>query len=211
MIQFEFDELKATEVAAEFLQLAPGGTLDDVVLMKLMYFADRKSLELYDRPIIGDKLYCMENGPVLSQVLQLLNATHGKVWEHAPVCIESSVFVRHIKRWHGVVSLIEKPAIDRLTRAEKRIVNEVFEQYGSMEREDIVNTAHELCEYVETSAGSRKTLRYEEILKSLGRTADEIELAATKASSASFIKRQANRAKLTSASEQKRAQSECTS
>lgn len=211
MIQYNFDEAKATQVAAEFLQRAPDGALDDVILMKLMYFADRKSLELYDRPIVGDKLYCMENGPVLSGVLQLLNASHGKMWKHGAISVKNSIFIRHIKRRYGVVSIKEKPNSCSLTRAEKRIINEVYDQYGSLSRDEIVNNAHQLCEYVDTPAGARNLLQYEDILKSLGRTAEEIELAARKASAAIFYQTQANHARTVAAYEQQQAESEYTS
>ncbi len=209
MIQYNFDEAKATEVAAEFLQRTPDGALDDVILMKLMYFADRKSLELYDRPIIGDKLYCMENGPVLSGVLQLLNATHGKFYK--PFSVGNSIFIQHIKRWLGTVSLKAVPQVARLTRAEKRIINEVFEQYGRMNRDEIVEVAHGLGEYVETPAGKRNPLQYEDILKSLGRSAEEIDLASRKASSAYIFQSQANQARTVAAFEQPQLRSKLTS
>lgn len=210
MIQYNFDEAKATEVAAEFLQRAPDGALDDVILMKLMYFADRRSLELYDRPIIGDKLYCMENGPVLSRVLQLLNATHGKFYK--TLSVENSVFVRHIKRWLGTVSLKAVPQVANLTRAEKRIISEVFEQYGRMSRDEIVEVAHGLDEYVDTPAGKRNPLQYEDILKFLGRSAEEIDLVSRKALSAKFFQTQANQARTVAAAlEQQPLRSKLTS
>lgn len=195
MIHYSFDEEKATQVATEFLSRAPLGELDDVVLMKLMYFADRESLELFDQPIIGDRLYCMENGPILSRVLTLFNATHGRFSKHSPVDVEKSVFLRYIQRNDGKVSMVRQPDLKKLSRAEKAIIERVSVKYGNMTRGQIVDVAHELCEYIDTAPNQRKSLRYEDVLKSIGRSAQEIDVSQKRAAISTRIRNLASKAR----------------
>ena len=44
-----------------------------IKVLKLLYIADRKSLELWERPITFDTYYSMKEGQVLSGVLDLIN------------------------------------------------------------------------------------------------------------------------------------------
>jgi len=70
-IRFAFDERKATAAAAFLLEQA-GGSLEYFTLIKLMYFADRESLDAFGRPISGDRFVSMANGPALSTVYNLI-------------------------------------------------------------------------------------------------------------------------------------------
>jgi uncharacterized phage-associated protein len=68
-------------MAAFFLEHAPGKSLNDIKLMKLLYIADRESLRLYAMPISQDDYVSMEHGPVLSATEELLSNKHrGTVW-----------------------------------------------------------------------------------------------------------------------------------
>src|SRR5437867_2465440 len=73
-IRFTFDERKATAAASVLLRLA-GGHMHYLELIKLLYYADRESLDLYGRPITGDRYVNMKHGPVLSSVYDLVKRT----------------------------------------------------------------------------------------------------------------------------------------
>ena len=70
-----FNEAKATQAAACLLKLR-GGQMSYLKLVKLLYLADREALLRWDRPITTDRYVSMDNGPVLSRVLNLINGSY---------------------------------------------------------------------------------------------------------------------------------------
>lgn len=72
MITFNFNEKKATQAAALFLKKA-GGSMDYMKLIKLLYLADRHALIHWERPITGGSYFLTKHGPVLNNVLDLIN------------------------------------------------------------------------------------------------------------------------------------------
>lgn len=58
----------ATAMAVFFLQKEPSHKLNDLILMKLMYLSERKSIQERMAMISGAKLMSMQNGPMLSEV-----------------------------------------------------------------------------------------------------------------------------------------------
>ena len=79
-MHLQFDETKATQVAAYFFSLR-GGQMHYIKLIKLMYMADREALLRWGVPITRDRYVSMDNGPVLSRVLNLITEDRPKpVW-----------------------------------------------------------------------------------------------------------------------------------
>src|SRR3972149_552546 len=72
MIRFPFRERKAAQAAAHLLRLH-GGAMYYILLIKLLYLADRQSLIETGQPITGDRLVSMDWGPVVSQTLTLIS------------------------------------------------------------------------------------------------------------------------------------------
>ena len=70
-IRFRFDERKTTEAAVALLLMEHSRRMDRVRLMKLLYLADRLSLERHDVPVCGDAYYSLPHGPVLTTALNL--------------------------------------------------------------------------------------------------------------------------------------------
>lgn len=71
-IKFEYDMAKAVEVILYIANRIPSPTF--MSIFKLMYFADKTSLELFGRLICGDSYVAMENGPVPSASYNLVKA-----------------------------------------------------------------------------------------------------------------------------------------
>jgi len=59
-------------VAAFFLQRATDKKLNDLSLMKLIYLSERRSLQRYGVPVVGDRYVSMRFGPVLESGYQSL-------------------------------------------------------------------------------------------------------------------------------------------
>ena len=73
-VRFRFNDAKTAQAAAHLLKVN-GGTMSYMVLIKLLYLADRQMLLDQGLPITGDRLVSMKHGPVLSHVLDFI--THG--------------------------------------------------------------------------------------------------------------------------------------
>ena len=72
-MNFRFHIGKATEAGCLFLERA-GGRMNIMKLVKLMYLLDRLSLDRRGVPVAGGDCLSMRNGPVTSELLDLINA-----------------------------------------------------------------------------------------------------------------------------------------
>lgn len=112
-----------------------------IKLMKLLYLADRLSMERFDVPMTDDFQCNMRNGPVLSVTLDLMNGTRvSEAW---------SAFVSPIQ--DNKVSLqrdFSWDELDELSRADVAILDEVFTKFGHMNRWALVDYVHTLPEWV---------------------------------------------------------------
>lgn len=135
-------------------------------LIKLLYLAEREALSRWGRPITTDNYVSMDNGPVLSQILKRIDdgAAPG----------EPTFWTSHIVPcgdWDVV--LTADPAAGQLSKAEDRVLDEIFEQHGHRNRWDIVSYVHTLPEW-QDPAGSAIPIAYRDILKALKKSNEEI-------------------------------------
>lgn len=63
-----FRDDKATAASCFFLERAMGNRLNDLILMKLLYLAEKESLRQYSASITDSAFYSLKNGPILSEV-----------------------------------------------------------------------------------------------------------------------------------------------
>lgn len=166
-VRFSFDERKATAAAGLLLKLA-GGEMDYLPLIKLLYYADRDSLDRLGRPIIGDRYYRMRHGPVLSRVFDLIKSAYlghpipGPWSEHIGASGRFSV------------KLKAETDIGVLSRHEIEIIEEVFNRYPWSDKWALRDATHRLPEWKDPG-GSSAEISPEELLKCLGKGEDEIE------------------------------------
>ncbi len=71
-IEFQFNRQKAIEAILYFANARKQQKLTVLHLLKFLYYADMYHLNKYDRPVLGDCYYAMENGPVASNVYDML-------------------------------------------------------------------------------------------------------------------------------------------
>lgn len=134
-----FRERPATEAAARLLERS-GGVLPYMKLLKLLYLADRKALLELGRPITFDRYVSMKHGPVLSQTYDLIVA------EEAPG--EHSYWREHISGPNGYrVCLNGEPPRGALSPAQEQVLDEVFSEFGAMDRWRLVDFTHSLPEW----------------------------------------------------------------
>lgn len=159
-----FDELKTTQLVARLLERS-GGTQNVLKLVKLVYLADRRALVLGGRLITQDRLVSMPHGPVNSATLNLIND------ERAPA--ERTVWHSHISERKGYeVSLLRQAGVSALSRFEVEIIDQVFAEFGHIEKFALRDMTHELPEWCDPHGGSMP-IHLHEILEREGFSEDE--------------------------------------
>ena len=66
---------KVIQVAGHLLQKY-SGRLNYTKLIKLLYLADREALSKWDVPITGDRYTALHNGPIVSEIYNLIVERH---------------------------------------------------------------------------------------------------------------------------------------
>jgi len=133
---------------AAFFLARREGPMSHLKLIKLMYLADRLSMERYDAPMSDDAQYSMKNGPILSNTLNLLRGiTRDDVWSDLISSVDDNqVQLNREFDWDE---------LDELSRGELAILDEVFAKFGRMKRWELVNYTHTLPEWVDPGASCR--------------------------------------------------------
>lgn len=163
-----FNEKKAAQVAAFFLQC--GGTkLNLLKLMKLMYLAERRSLEEYGEPMIGDMLCSMEHGPVLSHTLNHMNGFR----ESSPNGWDSWVSDRadHELALKKKIKDV-KEELSLLSDADIEILQQLWEKYGHLTGYQLRDLTHEICTEWEDPDNSSIPIPYSRLLRCVGYSQD---------------------------------------
>lgn len=159
----KYSEKKAAQVAAYFI-FRSGGRLDILKLMKLMYLAERSSYSQFGEPMIGDNLYSMEHGPVLSSTLDHVN----NMIESEPGGWESWVCDRenHFVGLKGPKD--PTPSLIHLSDSDLRILSEIWDKFGGMSGSQLRNYTHDNCGEWEDPGQSSAKIPYFRLLKHVG-------------------------------------------
>ena len=163
-----FREDRATQAAAFLLKLNKKRigipVMRYIKLIKLMYLADREALLRLGHMITYDRLVSMDNGPVLSRVLDLIKGrASGSYWS------------RYISRWpHWWVLLTSDPSTSQLSVAEEKILQELFQKYGHLGWRKLIDVSHRLPEWKDPH-GSALTIEPREVLISQNVSAEEAD------------------------------------
>jgi uncharacterized phage-associated protein len=160
-----FNETKSTQAASFFLSLR-GGRMHYIKLIKLLYLADRAALLRWGAPITNDRFVSMDHGPVVSTVLDLITKN-----------ISNTVWSKFISEPLGddEVELRQEAQSDRLSRAEEKLLREIYAEYGYRNRWDIIeNVMHKLPEWKDPQ-GSSIPIKIRQILEAGGENEKEIQ------------------------------------
>lgn len=168
-----FDERRTAEAAA-YLLFRAGGRLPVIKLLKLLYLAERLSLQRYGEPLTGDRLVSMPHGPVLSRTYDHINGAlpSGEGgWES---------WISD-KAGHAVElrdeSKIRSPEEDllRLSDSDLEVLSETWAQFGHWDRWDLVKYTHsEACPEWEDPDGSSRPITYEVLFSKFGYSGEQV-------------------------------------
>ena len=157
---FRFNERKATAAAA-FLLEQEGGTMDYMRLVKLLYLAERESLARLGHPLAGDTYYALDQGPILSRIVDLCKQP-------------SSVWAGQIEH-SGLWTVRLKAALDfgPLSPAEMTILEGVAKAHRDHDQWQLSTLMQGLPEWRDPR-GARVEIAPTDILAALGKTPDQI-------------------------------------
>jgi uncharacterized phage-associated protein len=165
-MQLQFNEKKATQAAAYLLKHL-GGSEYYIKIIKLLYFADRRAIDKLDMPITSDRYVCMDKGPVLSRIYDM---------------IFEGPFPNIPSYWHDYISspqnykisLLDDPGTGKLNHLEKEVLDSIIREFGDLSKWDLVDISHRFKEYRDPK-GSSLPLSIEDICLALNKSPLEIE------------------------------------
>lgn len=168
-IRFRFNERKAAE-AASFLIHLHGGRINHLRLIKLLYAAERTSLQRFNRPIIGDKYVSMDHGPVLSRIYDLIkNQKEFRAW---------SILIERVSPT-TVGLMTDEPHLGSLSDVEIGILTEVSNRYRKLNQFEIRDRMHKRFSEWEPTHGSSREIPVEKILSALKKSPSDVERVRT--------------------------------
>jgi len=151
--------------AASVLVRSEGGRIDRLRLLKLLYIADRESLAQRAYPIIGGRVAALDNGPLHSEVYDLIKGVHGE-WGH---------WARFFANDGHSVVLVTDPGTDELSEFEVEQLTTVSAEFREIDTWAVVEKTHEFPEWIDRhQKGSSRPIPVELILQSVGFNEDEI-------------------------------------
>lgn len=164
MLKNLFNEKKAAQVAAYFLFRA-GEPLSILKLSKLLYLAERGSLEKFGEPMIGDHPVSMPHGPVLSTTLDHMNGmldSREGGWD-SWIADRQGHFLtlRDPQRVHSAQDLLE------LSAADVDILADVWNRFGWMDQWALREWTHENCTEWHDPQGSSIPIEPADLLAAL--------------------------------------------
>ena len=162
---------KIAQMAAFFAD-KQGGEIDILKLIKLLYLADRESVDRYGAPISYDRMISMDHGPVLSRALNLINGClSGQDAEQWDSWISDRA--RHrVSLNHREVT---RENLNHLSDADIEVLEAVWEQFGPMTKWEIRDYTHdELGEWRDPHGGTLPISEFD-LLRELGRSDEESE------------------------------------
>jgi uncharacterized phage-associated protein len=167
---FQFNSRKATEVAFLLIQME-GGRLNVMKLVKLVYLLDRLSIAKRGVPVVGGVYYSMRNGPVTSELLDIINA--GKLADDS-----DSSWEQFISNQEGyMVSLVAgvRIQVDSISDSEKRLIEEIYTEHGAKDQWAIRDWCARNCGEWTPSESGRERIQIEQIAINVGKSESEVQ------------------------------------
>lgn len=166
-MNFRFNIGKATEAACLLLERA-GGRMNIMKLVKLIYLLDRLSLDRRGIPVVGGDYLSMRNGPVTSEVLDLIN--EGRLYHESDSRWDECISDRE----NHDVALLQLPERQQVSNAEVKLLDEIWAAHGAKSHWQLVDWCHDNCKEWTSLSSGRAPITVERIGEALGKDAGEI-------------------------------------
>ncbi|PDT57090.1 hypothetical protein CO678_35010 [Bradyrhizobium diazoefficiens] len=159
-----YDAKKAAQVIA-FLVKEQGGKADMIKTVKLAYMSDRRFLDLYDKPILNDDLYCLDHGPIDSMTLNLIkgqgDADSRQVWDKYLTAVDPKT--------HVFKTVQDDIYFGALNDAEEEVLRETVSRFKNLGPFELVDWIHDHCREWSNPRGTSTFLSYADVFKALGK------------------------------------------
>jgi uncharacterized phage-associated protein len=162
-----FDIHKAAQAAHYFVR-KEASDIKILKLVKLLYLADRLSLEKRQVPVVGGSFYSLKHGPVTSEVLNLIDV--GTQSEDSPW--EKLISDREN---HAVGIRCELSDYDALSKSELRLLDEVWDQFGNFDQWKLRDWTHQHCEEWSDPNGGRNEISGRKLGEAFGWESAKVE------------------------------------
>lgn len=196
-LHFDFDAVKLGQALA---YLSAGvRDLTKLKAAKLLYFADKRHLVKHGRPIIGDRYYCLDHGPVPSASLNAMNdllnpvrvRLAGKTLEHQMSKVLGEYLLVERKGAHPrLVARVAADRLDALTATERDVLDWTITTYGRWSAGKLIDQTHRERPWIAANSarppGSSVEIPWESLLESAG--ADVLEHIGEHQESEAFVK-----------------------
>lgn len=172
-ISFVFDEKKAAQAACYLLSLYENESMNCMKMIKILYLSDRRFIEKYSSPITTDRYVSMDDGPVTSNIYDLVKNSRDRdaqdgmesIWTS---CLYTEGYDIKMKR-----TFIE---YDMLSPMEMEVIEDVDREFRDKTEMEVVEYCHKNLEEWQNPFGSSIPISMEDIVRAAknGRDADEI-------------------------------------
>ncbi len=180
-VTFRFDTRKATEAAYLFIR-REGGWLNVMKLVKLVYLLDRLSIAKRGIPVVGGVYFSMKNGPVTSELLDIINS--GKLADEEAAGWDDLISAR---KGHMVALQKEDVSIESLSDAEIQLIDEVYQEHGRKDQWEIRNWCHQNCGEWTSLQSGRSNIGIDQIAQNVGKSPAEVERIVEEASESNLM------------------------
>jgi len=147
-IRFKFDIDKFISVVCYFASQNIGN-MDKLKVCKLLYYADKQHILKFGKPITGDSYFRLDNGPVPSRALDIMNEVIcGDKVLFDKKNSNKEKFLDYIKvkktktHPHPVFEAIKKPNLDFLSASEQESLRDILQRYGKYNPGQLINLTH---------------------------------------------------------------------
>jgi len=169
---FRSSTKKAVQAACVLLEQTPSRSMSYLRLLKLLYVADRKAMESVHRPIIGTRVVAMRNGPLHSEVFNLIKKEH----------IDEPLWSEFIRKEGYLLTEVKDPGVSELSRFEISVLTSVSEEFSQVDDWQLVEHTHCFPEwkkhYPDPAENTSQTFPLEDILDALGLAAEKSAILA---------------------------------
>ena len=158
-----FNPRKSAQVVAFFVTKSRGASINVLKAIKLVYLADRRSIQKFGFPILDEPRVSMPHGPVNSTTYSYVNGE-----------IESEGWSEFLDaRAHhqiGISRAVTNDDLDELSDADLQCLEETWREFGHMDQWQLVDYTHDRRNVPEWEdpKGSSRPIPLERILTMVG-------------------------------------------
>jgi uncharacterized phage-associated protein len=179
MMLIPFETIKTAQAAAVLLKTSVSRRMSRLRLLKLLYIADRECLAETGRPITGDTVVAMKNGPVLSRTYDLIKGQDVGAAEWGR-------YFRNADKWD--VELLDEPGIGKLSAFEIEKLRDVARRFEDCDDWDVADYTHSFPEWQQhrPTGNSINEIPLDDLLDAVGLTEHKSDLLADADAIAAF-------------------------